>query len=268
MDRENLERDLMLKTVLCGVALTLVVFVHAADEDTADKVMKDQIALVGEMCDILETITDKTSAEKAKPKLEDLAKKSKEIEKRAKKLKLEELPKEKKEELQKKYEKDMQKVATRLFKSMGRLAQDKDLKDVLKTIDLGGKNTEEEKPGKEPGEPVKPEQVMKTKSGLKYADLKTGTGDEAKAGKMVKVHYTGWLRNGKKFDSSVGKAPFEFELGAGDVIKGWDEGVAGMKIGGKRKLFIPAGLAYGAGGRGSIPPNAELIFEVELLGVK
>src|SRR5262249_60668490 len=111
--------------------------------------------------------------------------------------------------------------------------------------------------------------VVTTKSGLKYEDLKEGTGDAAKAGDTVEVHYTGWLKDGKKFDSSVGKQPFTFKLGAGMVIKGWDEGVAGMKAGGKRKLIIPAELGYGARGAGGvIPPNAELTFEVELLQIK
>lgn len=108
-----------------------------------------------------------------------------------------------------------------------------------------------------------------TPSGLKYEDLQEGTGTEAKAGDTVSVHYTGWLTDGTKFDSSHDRAsPFSFKLGAGRVIKGWDEGVAGMKIGGKRKLTIPPQLGYGARGAGSdIPPNAELIFEVELLKV-
>jgi FKBP-type peptidyl-prolyl cis-trans isomerase len=112
--------------------------------------------------------------------------------------------------------------------------------------------------------------VVTTKSGLKYEDLKEGTGAEAKKGDTVEVHYTGTLTNGKKFDSSKDRnEPFSFKLGAGMVIKGWDEGVAGMKVGGTRKLMIPPELGYGARGAGNvIPPNAELIFEVELLKIK
>jgi len=111
---------------------------------------------------------------------------------------------------------------------------------------------------------------VKTESGLQYWDIKVGLGAFAKTGDKVKVHYTGWLTTGKKFDSSVdAKQPFDFTIGAGDVIKGWDEGVAGMKVGGKRQLRIPPELAYGAGGTpgGPIPPNATLIFDIQLLAV-
>lgn len=115
--------------------------------------------------------------------------------------------------------------------------------------------------------------VTTTKSGLKYIDQKVGTGEEAVKGATVDVHYTGWLyvdgKRAAKFDSSVDrKQPFSFPLGAGRVIKGWDEGVQGMKVGGKRELFIPPDLGYGVRGAGGvIPPNATLDFEVELLKV-
>ena len=109
-----------------------------------------------------------------------------------------------------------------------------------------------------------------TPNGLTYQDVTEGAGAEAKKGDQVSVHYTGWLMDGTKFDSSKDRnAPFEFRLGGGQVIKGWDEGVAGMKIGGTRKLTIPPSLGYGARGAGGvIPPNATLVFEVELLGVE
>ena len=108
-----------------------------------------------------------------------------------------------------------------------------------------------------------------TSSGLQYVDLTIGTGATAEAGQTVTVHYTGWLENGNKFDSSVDRGqPFSFHLGAGRVIKGWDEGVKGMKVGGKRKLIIPSNLGYGAQGAGGlIPPHATLIFDVELHGL-
>ena len=114
-----------------------------------------------------------------------------------------------------------------------------------------------------------------TDSGLQYQELVVGTGAQAAAGQQVSVHYTGWLQNpdgsaGKKFDSSVDRGqPFDFPLGAGRVIRGWDEGVAGMKVGGKRRLIIPSALGYGARGAGGvIPPDATLIFDVELLEVR
>jgi FKBP-type peptidyl-prolyl cis-trans isomerase FkpA len=108
-----------------------------------------------------------------------------------------------------------------------------------------------------------------TDSGLKYEDMVEGDGDLAAAGQMVSVHYTGWLTDGTKFDSSVDRNdPFSFPLGAGRVIRGWDEGVAGIKVGGKRRLTIPPQLGYGAQGAGGvIPPNATLVFEVELLKI-
>jgi FKBP-type peptidyl-prolyl cis-trans isomerase len=111
---------------------------------------------------------------------------------------------------------------------------------------------------------------VKTDSGLQYWDIRVGNGDVAKEGSHVRVHYTGWLTTGKKFDSSVdaGK-PFDFMIGNGEVIKGWEEGVTGMKVGGKRQLRIPPALGYGVDGSPpDIPPNAILIFEIKLLGVQ
>jgi FKBP-type peptidyl-prolyl cis-trans isomerase FkpA len=110
----------------------------------------------------------------------------------------------------------------------------------------------------------------RTASGLHVKDLQVGSGEEANPGESVVVHYTGWLPDGTKFDSSRDRnAPFEFALGAGAVIAGWDEGVAGMKVGGRRKLVIPPTLGYGAQGAGDvIPPNATLVFDVELLEVR
>lgn len=112
--------------------------------------------------------------------------------------------------------------------------------------------------------------AITTSSGLVYEDITPGSGATAKAGQQVSVHYTGWLTNGEKFDSSKDRnQPFEFKLGGGNVIKGWDEGVQGMLIGGVRKLTIPPQLGYGTRGAGGvIPPNATLVFEVELLNIR
>ena len=111
--------------------------------------------------------------------------------------------------------------------------------------------------------------TITTESGLQYEDTTVGEGDTAQAGQFVTVHYTGWLTDGKKFDSSKDRNdPFQFKLGGGMVIRGWDEGVQGMKVGGVRKLTIPPELGYGRRGAGGvIPPDATLVFEVELLGV-
>jgi FKBP-type peptidyl-prolyl cis-trans isomerase len=131
------------------------------------------------------------------------------------------------------------------------------------------------KPGGSPAPSPSPSAGGATKersmsTGLTYTDLVVGTGAEAKAGQTAVVHYTGWLMDGTKFDSSKDRGqPFSFPLGGGRVIRGWDEGVAGMKVGGKRELIIPPELGYGARGAGGvIPPNATLKFEVELLDLK
>ncbi len=118
--------------------------------------------------------------------------------------------------------------------------------------------------------PAEAGKMHKLASGLQYEDLALGSGTLAEPGMTVSVHYTGWLTDGTKFDSSVDRGqPFGFQLGAGQVIRGWDEGVKGMRIGGKRKLTIPPDLGYGARGAGGvIPPNATLVFDVELLDVK
>jgi FKBP-type peptidyl-prolyl cis-trans isomerase len=117
---------------------------------------------------------------------------------------------------------------------------------------------------------VADENVIRTASGLGYVELAEGKGATPTPGQTVSVHYTGWLESGKKFDSSVDRGqPLEFPIGRGQVIKGWDEGVGTMKVGGKRKLIIPAALGYGDRGAGGvIPPGATLIFEVELLAAR
>ena len=118
--------------------------------------------------------------------------------------------------------------------------------------------------------PARTGQLVIMDSGLEYIDLAVGTGREAGRGDTATVHYTGWLQDGTKFDSSLDRGqPFSFRIGEGQVIKGWEEGVSGMKIGGKRKLMIPPHLGYGGRGAGGIiPPNAKLTFEVELLNVR
>ena len=125
------------------------------------------------------------------------------------------------------------------------------------------------------GAPAAPSKVtgdgVRTPSGLVYWDIRVGTGAAAKEGSRVRVHYTGWLANGKKFDSSVDVGtPFDFRIGDGEVIQGWEEGVTGMRVGGKRQLRIPPVLGYGAEGTpdGTIPPNANLIFDIQLLGLQ
>ncbi len=124
--------------------------------------------------------------------------------------------------------------------------------------------------GHDHGDPQMSTNAITTETGLQYQDMVVGTGETPMRGQTAVVHYTGWLMDGKKFDSSVDRGtPFEFPVGMGRVIKGWDEGVLTMKVGGKRKLTIPPELGYGErGSPGAIPPNATLIFEVELLEIK
>jgi FKBP-type peptidyl-prolyl cis-trans isomerase FkpA len=110
--------------------------------------------------------------------------------------------------------------------------------------------------------------MTRTSTGLYYRDLTVGTGAVAQNGKTVSVYYQGWLADGTRFDGRTSGTPYPFPLGTGYVIKGWDQGVVGMRVGGKRQLVIPPSLAYGASGRGSIPPNAVLVFEVEVLKVE
>jgi FKBP-type peptidyl-prolyl cis-trans isomerase len=130
------------------------------------------------------------------------------------------------------------------------------------TVALPEASRGQDKPKDEP-------KVVTTKTGLKYVDEKVGTGKEAKAGDTVTVHYTGWLKDGKKFDSSKDRnEPYTLTIGRSRVIKGWTEGLVGIKEGGKRKLIIPPELAYGEAGRDGIPPNAELTFEIEMIKVK
>ena len=134
----------------------------------------------------------------------------------------------------------------------------------------GATSTGAEPSAAAPATPATGGKVHKLASGLQYEDMVVGSGTMAEPGMTVSVHYTGWLTDGTKFDSSVDRGqPFQFQLGAGQVIQGWDEGVKGMRIGGKRKLTIPSDLGYGARGAGGvIPPNATLLFDVELLDVK
>ncbi|MCA1580672.1 MAG: FKBP-type peptidyl-prolyl cis-trans isomerase [Acidobacteria bacterium] len=144
---------------------------------------------------------------------------------------------------------------------------------ALAVLPASGSQRDNAAPGKD-AEKKSDSKMTKTSSGLQYEDTVVGTGASPKNGQTCVMHYTGWLweggAKGKKFDSSVDRGkPFEFVIGQGQVIKGWDEGVSTMKVGGKRTLLIPATLGYGARGAGGvIPPNATLLFEVELLGVK
>jgi FKBP-type peptidyl-prolyl cis-trans isomerase len=144
------------------------------------------------------------------------------------------------------------------------------LAGLLACSGAGDQKTESKPAGFSPSLGVDTAAMTKTPSGLRYQDLEKGQGAVATAGRNVSVHYTGWLPNGEKFDSSRDRnQAFGFTLGAGQVIAGWDEGVAGMKVGGRRKLVIPPDLGYGtAGAPPDIPPGATLVFDVELLEVR
>lgn len=139
---------------------------------------------------------------------------------------------------------------------------------AVMALPISAQEKPEAKPAQKPAEKPK-SKVITTKSGLQYEEIKVGKGASPKPNQKVSVHYTGWLTNGKKFDSSKDRGePFEFTLGVDPVIKGWYEGVMTMRVGGKRKLIVPAKLGWGAAGDGPIPPNAVTIFEVELLKIK
>jgi FKBP-type peptidyl-prolyl cis-trans isomerase FkpA len=155
---------------------------------------------------------------------------------------------------------------TILYRFLGTLT----LAGLLACGGAGDQKTESKPAGFSPSLAVDTAAMTKTPSGLRYQDLEKGQGAEATAGRNVSVHYTGWLPNGEKFDSSRDRnQAFGFTLGAGQVIAGWDEGVAGMKVGGRRKLVIPPDLGYGtAGAPPDIPPGATLVFDVELLDVR
>jgi FKBP-type peptidyl-prolyl cis-trans isomerase len=123
--------------------------------------------------------------------------------------------------------------------------------------------------GAEAQKTSKPGEAVKLPSGLQYEEITVGTGPEAAKGKVIDCYYTGWLKNGTKFATNVGEGqPMSIRLGAGEVIKGWEDGIPGMKEGGKRKLLIPADMAYGPAGKGPIPPFSDLIFEIEIVKVK
>ncbi|MBN2227143.1 MAG: FKBP-type peptidyl-prolyl cis-trans isomerase [candidate division Zixibacteria bacterium] len=167
-----------------------------------------------------------------------------------------------------------------LLLSLGAMAGDTDQKDDVKATEAQKITAEAKQPAdtdavKKPAQETAKQaekaavDTVTTKTGLQYIDLKVGEGESPKTGDKVKVHYTGWLVNGKKFDSSVDRdQPFVFDIGKGRVIKGWDEGVMTMKVGGKRRLIIPPELGYGNRGAGGvIPPGATLIFDVELLDI-